>query len=448
MILYNGVRYPIDRPSPVNVSRLDHGIIPMVDMMTRTGVYVDIEHMDALTDELTGRMEDTTAEITKLVGAKHTVNPSSPKQVAELLFKKLGVQGDMQLAYTDSGAESTGADQLQLFEDQHPVVKLILDWRHFQKLRGTYSAKMADLARLDPLHRVHTRFKLTRAATGRLASDNPNLQNIPIRARKGLDKNYGKEVRRGFKARPGWVLVSMDLSQIEMRCAAHYSGEPVMIEGYRTPGFDMHSKTALDCGLCNADGTVDPIKHRTPAKTLGFGILYLMGPDGLQLAIVDAGGEYWPKSKCEALINTFYEARPFIREWQHKQFRRARQEGAVWTLMGRHRLIPQMKSPLGWQQKEGEREAANAPIQGFAQDILKVAMCHIHDLCIAYNAGLPEPQVVPLLQVHDELIFECASEDVAAEWVSIAKPIMEGGVPLDVPVMSSADVAERWGDLK
>ena len=352
MLLYNNVRFPIDQPCPENVWRIDRGTLPLADAMHRAGIHVDVPHMDALTAELQDLRADTEKRIKHHVGARHMVNPASPLQVAELLFHKLKVQGSRPVRLTDTGAESTGADQLQVYEDAHPVVRLILDWRHLDKLEGTYTRKMAAIARRDPESRVHTRFKLTTAATGRWASENPNLQNIPTRQRKGLDKNYGSEVRKGFTATPGWVLVGEDLSQIEMRVAAHYSEEPSMLEGYHTPGYDMHSATAFACGLCG-EVPCDPEdpehikKHRLPAKTLGFGILFLMQAAGLQLSIVDAGGEYWEESKCEQLIEAFYGARPAIREWQDLQFRRARQYGMVWTEMGRHRMIPQMRSVLG-----------------------------------------------------------------------------------------------------
>jgi DNA polymerase-1 len=456
MILFGGVRFPIDRPSPGNVSRLDHNVLPMIDAMHRNGIRVDIAHMESLGRQLGENMTATEGEIARVVGKRHAINPASPPQVAELLFKKLRVQGDRPVRLTDSGAESTGADQLQLYEDCHPVVRLILDWRHYQKLKGTYADKMAKLARMDPegRERVHTRFKTTRTATGRLASEDPNLQNVSTRARKGMATNWGQEVRKGFTATPGWVLVSMDLSQIEFRWLAHYSGEPSMVNGYcNDPDFDMHTQNAADCGLCPTVGCnpKDPVhlkKHRLPAKAIGFGVVYLMGPDGLQLALVDAGGEYWPVERCKDQIDTFYDKRPYIRDWQGLQFQRIRRHGMVWDMFGRHRLIPQSKSVLGWQVREGEREGANMPIQSAAQGSLKVAMAHLHQLSHQYNRGLPQPRVRSLLQVHDELIFEANSESTAKDWISIAKPVMETAVPLIVPVASSADIAFRWGDLK
>lgn len=432
--LYNGVRL-VDRPCPANIRRIDQGAYPLINRMHLTGMRVDVPRLRALSLKLTDLMHDETTTIRQLVG--RDINPASPLQVGKLLFDELQIQGDEPVPQTDSGADSTNADVLELFKDAHPVVSHILQWREYQKLQGTYADKMPRM--VDGESRIHTRFKTTRTSTGRLASEDPNLQNIPSRSELGV------EVRNAFTASPGWVLLSQDLSQIEMRIAAHASGEPVMVTGYGDPEWDMHTQTAMDIfGLAREQ--VDKKRHRLPAKTVGFGVLYLIGDQGLQKQIVSAGGDKWPLAQCEDLLNRFYANRPSIAAWQAQQFHRARRYGMVWTEFGRFRVIPQMRSALTWIQSAGMREGANQPIQGFAQDILKLGMAYIWDRLMEYDPT--GAKVRPLLQIHDELIYECASRAIAEEWSEIARYGMEQLVPLRVPILSSKDVAERWGELK
>jgi len=436
MRYYNGVRHPVPFPCPANVRRIDMGAYPLVDSMHANGVLLDLDILKVVSTECSELMLLKEKEIIEHVGKAHTVNPSSPKQVAELLWVKLRVQGDREVPRTDSGGLSTDASTLKLYKDIHPVVATILDWRQYQKIQGTYADKLPRM--VSDKGRIHTRFKPTDTTTGRYASEDPNLQNIPSRS------DLGKRIRSAFIPVPGWKLVGRDLSQIEMRITAHLSQEPSMLAGYHTPGWDMHTQTAMDIFGLTID-QVDKHKHRLPAKTCGFGVVYLIGAQGLQGAIAVAGGGFWPESECQALLDRFYEARPYIRAAQEAQFARARRYGMVWTECGRHRIIPQVRSALKWVEGAGLREGANQPTQGLAGDILKISMAEQWDLLKHFNRG--DERVRVLLQVHDEVIYE-AREDVAEEWSELVRPTMEDCIKLTVPILSEGAIADNWEDLK
>lgn len=440
MQLYNGVRFPIDEPCPANVRRLDMGCYPLLDDMHRNGILVDKAILADISQRCSDNMARLESEMAGLVGKRHAVNPASPKGVADLLWKKLRIQGDNYVPITDSGNESTDASTLDLYRDVHPVVDNIIEWRQNQKIKTTYADKLPRMA--DNQGRIHTSFKTTRAATGRLSSANPNLQNIPNTATE-----MGKLIRSAFIARPGYKLVGRDLSQIEMRVVAHLSQEPTMLEGYHTLGWDMHTQTAMDIfGLPREQ--IHKEKHRLPAKTCGFGVVYLIGPDGLQAAIAAAGGGVWTLDQCDGLLKSFYAQRPYIASWQQEQFHRCRLYGMVWTLFGRHRIIPQTKSALSYVESAGLREGANQPVQGTAGDILKLSMAIQCDLKYRYNKGLPSnaKRVYALLQVHDELIYE-VKEDFADEWGELIRPSMEEEVKLDVPLGSDLAIGDNWMEI-
>ncbi len=464
--LYNGVRL-INAPAPNNVNRLDMGIMPVIDRMHENGVYIDTALLSKLSAELVDRLHDSESRIKELVGK--SINPGSPHDVAKLLFRELKVQGADKVRYTDSGDwEATGADQLKLYRHRHPVVETILDWRHYKKLKTTYVDKIPTI--LDENGRLHTQFNTTRAFTGRLTSSNPiNLQNIPVRT------DLGRQVRNSFVATPGWVLYARDLSQIEMRWAAHYSGEPSMVEGYKILGWDIHSQTALDVfgldtvsqGHPQIKAELEALEHVTkPAlqkafgdelykkfeleyrlvcKTIGFGVLYLMGAAGLQMGIVNAGGEYRTEARCQQFIDQFYSKRPYIREIQDQWYRTMRRHGMVWDAWGRVRIIPQVRSHLRWIVNEGLREGANMPIQGAAQGSIKLAMAELGDRLEDFNRG--EERVRELIQIHDEMLWE-VKEGHEEEWHEITGQVMDNAHPFLVPLASDGGWGERWGEMK
>lgn len=472
MTLYNGVRL-VDSPSPSNVLRLDMGCLPMVNYMNRVGIRVDIPHFRALNVKIDEAIEYKVAEIDyaihDLVG--HYVDPKthgpfkvgSDDHVARLLFDVLHVQGDSKVRLTDSGArQSTQDEVISIFQGKWPIITKILDHRELKKLKTTYIEPIPSC--VDSDGRMRTIFKHTRTRTGRLASgdkdeDLRNLQNIPVRS------EWGKWIRNGFLASPGNVLVSGDLSQAEMRWAAHLSGDPVMSKVFRDR-LDVHNMTA--CGIFKLNlayytdlaakderGNLSreearvwkEFKHnyRLPSKTLGFGILYGTTGQGLQTQIANAGGPWWEEEKCDQLIRDWFKVYQGISDWMDEQHARAKRFGMVWDAFGRVRMAPGARSAHSRFVNAALREVGNMPVQASAQGSIKLAMAELWPISQFFNhsAGV----CWPLLQIHDEVITEVkreAAEDYARE----KRRVMEGAVPLDVPVLSSSDIAERWGDLK
>ena len=447
--LYNGVIL-VDRPCPENVRRIEMGALPLIDSMHHWGIQLDIPHLQRLSTKLSYLMQRKEWELESHLPPDTPINITSPKWVADLLFHKLRVQGREKVYLTNSEKwEETGSEVLQRFQNNHPAVGIILDHREYHKLKSTYADTLPRL--VDSNCRIHTRFKLG-PVTGRYASENPNLQNQPKRSA------LGREIRKAFIAAPGWVLVELDLSQIEMRMVAHLSGEQSMISGYQDPDWDMHTQTAMDVFNLPRD-KVDKLLHRLPCKNVGFGVVYRIAGAGLQSTIVESYAtagiyemeglpipQFWTVHKCDGLIDRFYETKEAIRLWQGEQDRRAMRYGMVWTPFGRWRLIPQTKSTLEWVKSKGLREGANHPVQGGAQDLIKLAMAEVNDKLNDFNRA--KDLVRPLLQNHDALLFECRGEQVAQDWIGVCKPIMEGAAPLDVPVLSSAEIGNSWGEME
>jgi DNA polymerase-1 len=345
------------------------------------------------------------------------------------------------------------------------VVRTVLNYREIAKLRNTYTGPIPRLMTQWSDGRLRTVFKATRTATGRLSSGDrakgyPNMQNIPVRG------EWGKLVRMAFLAAPGNVLVGADLSQIEMRMAAHLSGDNAMCEIFRQ-GLDIHNKTA--CALFKL--AVDRInyleakaqddgltpeeakewKHfrsnqRAPAKNLGFGVLYGLTAEGLRANIMAEGGPELSLEECEKYIAEWFAAYPGIKEWMELQYSRARRYGMVWDLVGRIRPIPDIKSQLQEKMSNGLRDAGNMPVQSGAQAVIKLAMAELTPIVLYYQS-FKDVTCLPLLQIHDELISEC-SRNISEEFAYTCRNVMRNAVELIVPVDSSADIAERWGELK
>lgn len=463
--LYNGIILP-DRPCPVNVRRLDMGVVPMVVEMHQQGVLIDQEHFRKLQRTLTTKLSEVEVQLHRATNhwrppgtPPGTVfNPGSHVQCGQLLYKDLKIHASRPGAVktTSSGALSTADENLSLFRGVHPAVELVLEWREYSKLLTTYAYKIPRMA-LEQGGRIHTEFLMTRTATGRFASKNINLQNIPTRG------EWGREIRNGFIAKPGWVLGSLDLSQIEMVVVAHMSQDPMMMQVFQD-GLDVHNKTA--CAIFQLDesrieelaakdraGTLAPGEakdwkvfkqtQRLPCKTLGFGILYGQTAEGLQTQIAAAGGPWWELDKCERLINDWFEVYHGIYEWMQMQYQRARRYGMVWDLFGRTRKMAGVRSVHNAIVNKALRECGNMPIQATAGGVLKLAMAMIMQEIVP----LYREDVGCLLTIHDELVFEIRKE-VAEEFLEVGRAVMESVVPLSVPVRSSMDMAERWGDMK
>ena len=467
---YNGVRL-LDTPSSRNVQRLDLGAWPMIEMMHRYGIRVDVPYMTDLDSKLARREAEIREEIrlftedvwVPLKGSA-AFNPGSADQVARLLFDQLGLKpvGE-KTRKLKSGRYTTEDEILSAMVKQHPVVQSVLDFREVDKLRSTYTGPIPLLVGEDG--RLRTIFKATRTATGRLASGDrnlgyPNMQNIPMRG------EWGPLIRNAFIAKFGNVLVSGDLSQIEMRMAAHLSGDAAMCAIFHQR-LDIHNRTA--CSLFKlaierinylaaraeakelAEEEAKEWKYfrqyqRAPAKNLGFGVLYGLTAEGLQKQILAEGGPLFTTEQCQEYIDGWFAAYPGIKEWMELQYFRAQQFGMVWDFFGRTRPIPEAKSVLQDKVNEGMREAGNMPIQAGAQGIIKLVMAEMMPI-IRYFQSFPGVVCWPLLQIHDEIITEC-SRDIAQDYADILRSVMQHAVTLLVPVDSSADVAERWGELK
>ena len=461
--LYNGVRI-VDAPCPQNAMRIDMGAMPMVEEMHRRGIRVDAPYLRDLDAKLAARQRDIELDIDGLVGSEFPgFMPSSPDQVAVLLFGKMGLVPPGKLRRVKSGRVSTEDEVLSSMVAMHPVVGKILDHREVAKLRSTYTGPIPAMVRGDG--RLYTIFKMTRTDTGRLACGDrkagyPNLQNIPVRG------DWGPLVRNGFIASPGMRLLSADLSQIEMRLAAYMSGDKAMTQIFLEK-LDIHNRTA--CALFklaidridylaakDAAGTLTGEEakewknfkrtQRAPAKNLGFGVLYGLTAQGLQANIMAEGGPKIEVEECQRYIDEWFRAYPGIKDWMDTQYLRARVCGCVWTLFGRTRRIPGMQSQARDVVSESLRQAGNMPIQGTAGDLLKLIMAELRNIVIYYQS-FPSVRLWPLLQVHDELIFE-ASPDIANDFASETRYVMQNVLRGQLgPVDSSADVGERWGDL-
>ena len=453
--LSNGCRFPFPRPSLVNVRCLDMACLPWILQANRNGILIDPAVFAQVDKELALDEERIGAEITSLAG--YPLNPESGDQVAHLLFDTLGLSYAGMRKTPTGDRFSTQDDVLSGLRGQHPLVDLILEHREVTKLRSTYTGTLPLQA--GPDSRVRTTFKATTARTGRLASEAPNLQNVSARGK------WGPRIRSGFIARPGCKLVSSDLSQIEMRVAAHESGDHNLCKVFHD-GLDIHTFTAINLfrlvaeeilGLIAADvaGTLTQFqakqlkefktKYRLPAKTLGFAVLYGVTPKGLQLQILAAGGPLLSIEDCAFYIERWFSVYPEVLVWMELQYGRGRRYGMTWDFFGRHRLVPEVKSVIGRVQGDGLRQAGNHPIQSGAQGIIKVAMYEqlaLMDYFRSYHEVCD-----PLLQIHDETIVECG-DAIAQDFAAASQAIMATCVPLDVPVLASGDVAENWGLLK
>ena len=424
-------------PDIAQIRQIDLGALPMICRMEERGIRIDRGHFEELQRDLEKESVEIEGRIESILDPLPLPNLASPQAMAVLLYRKLRVQGGQKVSYTKSGKwESTKEDDLVLYRKNHPIVEAILDWREVEKLKTTYAYSIPYHAGSDD--RVHTSLNYTRAASGRLTSSKPlNLQNIPIRGK------WGQRVRNGFIASPGHSLVGSDYSQIEFVWAAQLSQDPGLLRVYRE-GVDLHTNTARLMFGVSGPEDVDPIRHRIPAKTVGFGVLYLMSAMGLQKSIADSTEDIWDLDECDKFINLFYQAYPGIRGYQEEQVYRIRRYGMVWTAFGRVRLIPEIRSALYWVKEEAKRQAGNTPIQGSAQDTIKIGMALLDESAHYMRAGGESEEI---LQIHDEVIAEVRDRSVE-EYRQLSIEALQSAVELDVPVKVETHVAGRWGELK
>lgn len=400
---------------------LDRPLISILAEMEFEGILVNPEILKHLSTLLSDQLKLLETKIHNLAGKPF--NLASPKQLSEILFSEMGLETGKKGKFGDF---STRAGILENLADQgHELPKEILKWRGLAKLKSTYTDTL--VSQINPkTHRVHTSYSMTRTLTGRLASSDPNLQNIPTRTEDGL------RIRKAFIAKPEHIFLSLDYSQIELRLLAHVAKIPSLIDAF-LKGQDIHALTAsrvFSTPLEKIDGTL-----RQKAKAINFGIIYGISPFGLgqQLGIsaVDAK-EY---------ITAYFKTYPGIQAYMEARKAEAHQKGYVETLFGRRCFIPDINDKSSQRRAFSERQAVNAPLQGSAADILKKAMIRISEF-------LKEKKYLSklLLQVHDELVFELPNQDVLNLGPDLKK-IMESAVKLEVPLIADASVGENWGEM-
>ena len=463
MRLYNGVRLLGNGPCLRNVELLDRGVWPMVQFMAKTGMQVDLTHFAIMEQELTRDMDRITESVRSVAG-RH-INIDSGDQVAKLLFDDLGLK-QAHPKMTDSGARESVEDEVLIaIQHDHPVVPMILEYKEFSKLRGTYVRPMPKLARrvAHGEWRMFPNFSTTRVPSGRFACKEPNLLAMPTRTERG------KDIRRGFITKPGWTMVSVDQSQIEVRMAAHYSGDPNLIRVYEEEE-DVYSDFATssfnlpDERHQGEDGkwiypTVDKNAHRRPAKTCVLASIYDVTAGGLleQMPVICANCNLeatkhtcskfqplWNEENCQEQINAFYLRYPGILRDRAVHHKRAMRLGYCWDIWGRLLHVAAVRSVHPWVVSAALREAGNFPYQAGACGTLKLTMAKTMD---DLEGGSLLDLVHPLLPLHDELIIECR-EDLADDVIGLVAYNFETCAPLRVPIKASGGKAPNWGDLE
>ena len=397
---------------------LEMPLLPLLAEMEWTGVRVDLEALAALSREVDAQIDTLRERIHAQAGAPFNI--ASNKQLAGVLFEKLNLPI---LRRTKTGP-STDQDVLEKLAREHPLPAAVLELRQLAKLKGTYLDALPLL--IDPRDgRLHTTFNQATAATGRLSSSDPNLQNIPTRT------DLGRRIRRAFVAEPGALLISADYNQIELRILAHMSQDPVLCDSFARQ-VDIHTQTAAEVfGVPLADVSVT---MRSAAKAINFGIAYGLSAFGLSQRLE------LPPKEAQAIINRYFERYHGVREWLDATIEAARREGSVSTLFGRRRLLPDLHSKNMMVRQGAERMAVNTPIQGTAADLIKRAMLRATQQLTA--GGFAARMT---LQVHDELVFEAPAAEATAV-ATLAREAMEGAGTLSVPLVVTVGTDRNWAD--
>ena len=398
---------------------IEHPMIWVLADMEKTGIYADPALLKKLSAEFTERLEAEEKTIYEMAGT--TFNINSPKQLGEVLFERMKLPGGKK---TKTGY-STAADVLERMSEDQPIVKHILTYRQYGKLKSVYAEGLQNFIAEDG--RIHTTFRQTVTATGRLSSTDPNLQNIPIRTEEG------REIRKVFLPKPGCLFLDADYSQIELRLMAHMSGDEALIGAYRNAE-DIHRMTASQVFHVPYEKVTG--EQRSAAKAVNFGILYGISSFGLgqNLGI--------SRKTAEEYIKAYYERYPAMKRYLEENVRIAKEQGYVKTLFGRIRPIPELSGGNFQERAFGERVAMNSPIQGTAADIMKIAM-----LRIARMLREQKLRSKMLVQVHDEILVETYPEEEAAVY-AILKEAMEGAAELSVPLVADIHRGFSWYEAK
>lgn len=416
-----------DRMARENAANVFDGIemplVPVLAKMERAGMLVDPDRLHSLSEGLATQIAEVERSIRDLAGDE-TFNIGSPMQLSHVLFDVMGLP-TKGLKKTKRGYYSTNAKVLSDLARDHEIVRLILDWREKSKIKSTYLDTLGPLRRGDG--RVHTTYNQTITATGRLSSSDPNLQNIPTRS------ELGRTVKTAFSAGEGSVFLAVDYSQIELRLLAHLSGDEHLVRAFNE-GEDFHAETAARVfGVPVSEVTPD---LRSRAKAVNFGIVYGQQAYGLSQSL------HISMAEARDMIDRYYEAYPGVRTFLDNVVARAKQTGYAETMYGRRRHIPELKAKNPQLRGFGERTAMNHPMQGTAADIIKIAMARV-------SRRLEEEGFAAhmILQVHDELDFECPVDEVE-RLTTMVRDVMEHVVDLRVPLIAEASTGVTWADAK
>ena len=400
--------------------RMERPLVPVLAEMEMHGIKVDRDTLSRMSNAFAQKMAGLEAEIHEKAG--QSFNVGSPKQLGEILFDKLELPGGKK---GKTGAYSTGADILEDLATEHELPALVLDWRQLSKLKSTYTDALQDHINAET-GRVHTSYSIAGANTGRLASTDPNLQNIPIRSEEG------RRIREAFVAEKGNVLLALDYSQIELRILAHVAKIDALKEAFHN-GVDIHALTASQMFNVPLEG-MDPMVRRQ-AKAINFGVIYGISGFGL------ARNLRIPRAEAQAFINTYFERFPGIRTYMDETVEFAKEHNFVQTLFGRKIHTPDINAK-GPGAGFAKRAAINAPIQGTAADVIRRAM-------IRMPAAIKDLPAKMLLQVHDELVFEVA-EDAVEDVTNAVRKVMENAaepaIKLTVPLTVDAGQGVNWAE--
>jgi DNA polymerase-1 len=403
--------------------RVEMPLVPVLVRMERRGVAIDTDVLRELSVRLGGELKRIERQFYDLIGEE--INLNSPKQLSYLFFEKLGLPKTRKTSL----GWSTDAQAMEFLRGKHEAVDLLFEYREIAKLKGTYVDALPGM--IDPRDgRVHTNYNQTIARTGRLSSEDPNLQNIPIRT------ELGREVRRAFVARDGdepRIFLAADYSQVELRILAHISQEPFLIDAF-SHDLDIHRATAAELfGVKPEDVTYD---QRAKAKMVNFATIY-----GLSAAGLSSRSEM-SRREADEFIRHYFSRLPRIREYLDSTVASTRAQGYAETLLGRRRYIPDINSAKFNLRSAAERMAMNAPIQGTNADIIKIAMIN---LMAAMDAAKLRSKMI--LQVHDELVFECVPDELEI-LRGLVLDIMPAAMKLDVPLKVEIKTGRSWGEME
>lgn len=399
-------------------------LVEILEAMQEMGIKVDLDYLAKLSKDLEKEVIVLVKKIYKEADGEFNIN--SPKQLSEILFTKLKI-ASAGIVKRKTGAFATDVETLALLKDRHPIIESILKYRELFKLKSTYVEPLRALVGKDG--RVHTTFLQTGTGTGRLSSQNPNLQNIPIIS------EWGKKIRKAFVAEKEYSLASFDYSQVELRVLATVSKDPQMIEAFQND-LDIHKITASN--VYNVPIEKVTPEMRSAAKTLNFGVIYGMGPQ----AFARSSGMSF--EEAQKFIKEYFSDFIYVKRWQEKTIQKAREVGYVENLNGRRRLLMSINSPNRRFSSGAEREAINMPIQGLAADIIKLAMIRVADVLKKKKWWQKDTRM--LLSIHDELIFEIKDE-LLEEAMRLIRTEMENAYKLAVPLKVDSAADKDWSKI-